>query len=275
VVEVAAWIERYPRVALAIVLAASCGALAWAWPDEDAIATFNIENFPRSDRQIERAFELIAEMDASIVGVQEIRDPDRFAREARARLGDSWRVVYADGPHAQKVGVLYDASERSLDWAQTHRETLIGRRAKPVLEARFDDGLRVFVVHLTSGARNVERRGAQLAAIETPVREAVRAGDRVLVIGDFNASQPEDRESIAGFAARTGLVWSSEHLACTSYWDRRDGCVGTPLDHVLSWRAIDVEARGACATHGCDRTDRCPEYCAHVSDHCPVHAALP
>jgi endonuclease/exonuclease/phosphatase family metal-dependent hydrolase len=90
-------------------------------------------------------------------------------------------------------------------------------------------------------------------------------------MGDFNATEPADREDLARLARATGLVWATEGLACSAFWSRDDGCPRSRLDHVLTSTAPrSVTAAGACATEGCDRQDRCPRYVHDVSDHCPV-----
>jgi endonuclease/exonuclease/phosphatase family metal-dependent hydrolase len=283
--ELVQWIERRPKVALGALVSVAIAISALAWEPSPsrsvAAASFNIENYPRSDEQIAEAFALIRSLDVAMLGVQEIRDPESFDRAARAHLGESWRFVYADGPHPQKVGLLYDSARFELLEVRTHRETLIGRRAKPALEVRlepFDGGevVRAFVVHLTSGLGKSLRRREQLEALAPAIERAVESGERVIVLGDFNATTDVDRESIAALAARARLEWSSESLGCTSYWRRRDGCRGAALDHVLSSRAIErIEAAGACATEGCAERERCPHYCDVVSDHCPVRFELP
>jgi endonuclease/exonuclease/phosphatase family metal-dependent hydrolase len=94
-------------------------------------------------------------------------------------------------------------------------------------------------------------------------------------MGDFNATGPEDRAAIFDMSERTEMVWLSESLECTSYWERPDQCEGSALDHVLV-EAIpfSVAARGPCETEGCDTRESCPIFHREVSDHCPVVAEI-
>lgn len=269
-------------MSIALVLGAAATVAFWpAARDELALATFNIENYPRSDHQADRAFELVAELDVDALGVQEIREPAHFEARARARLGASWRFVHALGDQPQKVGVLFDRDELELLGTETHRETMVGGRAKPAFEARFmraSDGsiLRFFVLHLASGGENVERRRTQLLALEPVLRRAVDSGERIAIAGDFNATSEDDRRVIEAISGRLGVEWASRGLACTSYWRRRDGCVGAALDHVMvSGRVERIESLGGCRTHGCDRRNECPPYRDAISDHCPVRFVLP
>ena len=91
------------------------------------------------------------------------------------------------------------------------------------------------------------------------------------MLGDYNATGDADRARLAGLADRTHLVWATEPLACSAFWSREEGCYRSRLDHVLmTARPRHVEARGGCATHGCEMEASCPRYYSEVSDHCPV-----
>ncbi len=265
-------------ILVVIVLLVVLALLARACTSEVRVATFNIENFPRDERQVAGAFDAIEALDAPVVAVQEITDPPRFERAARERLGDDWRFVSDGSDNVQHVGVLYDGARFELAWARAHDETRLGARGKPALEVRLrgeSGALRVFVVHLKAGGEFANVRREQLRQLAPIVERAVESWDRVIVLGDFNATGEEDRHNLARFAEVTGLVWASEGLACTSYWNRRDGCRGVALDHVFTREAPDaVEARGPCEEIGCAPGDRCPAFHREVSDHCPVSADL-
>lgn len=263
----------------AVGLRAACGACGGSEPLR--IGTFNIENYPQSERQVDGAFAAIRDLDVAALGVQEITLPEDFARAARERLGEDWRFVYPAESPAQRVGVLYDGARFELLETRTHRETLVYDGGKPMFEARLrsrEDGerLRLFVVHLKAAGDGADVRRRQLHAIRPVMAEAARSGDRVVLLGDFNATGPSDRDEIAALAEAAEMDWSSRDLACTSYWDRNDGCVGSALDHVLSTEVPRVTAaRGPCETEGCERRDRCPTFHHDVSDHCPVTLELP
>jgi exonuclease III len=234
-------------------------------------ATFNIENFPQHERQIAGAFAEIARLDVGFVAVQEITEPAIFQRAARERLGERWEFVAApDG----WLGVLFDRARWSFLSMTVHDETRLDDRHKPVLEVRLGAGdvvVRVLVVHFKAGGDGRDVRARQYAALGGIVRRALASGERVVVLGDFNATDDRaDRGDLAALAAN-GLVWATEPLACSAFWDRDDGCFRSRLDHVLAWAApTSVTAAGACASDGCEREDSCPRYTRDVSDHCPV-----
>ncbi len=246
------------------------------------IATFNIEDFPKDERQIAGAFGEIVQLDASIVGLQEIMDPARFASAARAGLGEHVAVVFEPFVEVgyRHNGLLFDTRAFELVSTRMHDETRIGGRHKGVLEVRLRPRgggtvVRVFVVHFRSGTEGRATRAAQHAALAPIVRRAASSGERVVVLGDFNATDDRgDRADLASLARGAGLQWSTESLACTAFWRRQDGCPRSRLDHVITWRAGRPSVAGACASEGCDWQSSCPIYREHVSDHCPVIVEL-
>jgi endonuclease/exonuclease/phosphatase family metal-dependent hydrolase len=246
------------------------------------IATFNIEDFPKDERQIAGAFAEIAQLDAAIVGLQEIMDPTRFVTAARARLGAHVDVVFEPFVELgyRHNGLLYDTRAFELVSTRMHDDTRIGGRHKAVLEVRLRPRaggsiIRAFVVHLRSGTEGRPTRAKQHAALASVVQRATASGERVVVLGDFNATDDMgDRADLASLARTAGLFWSTESLACTAFWRRRDGCPRSRLDHVITWRAARPSVAGACASEGCNWQDACPIYREHVSDHCPVIVEL-
>lgn len=263
-----------------VLAALALACLAWRGRDGEplSVATFNIENFPRDERQVAGAFAAIDALEVPIVAVQEITDPAAFGQEARARLGPAWRFVANRGGPEQRVGVLYDGARLSLAWARTHGEPQLDGRGKPALEVRLrrrggGRAVRVIVLHLKAGGEHAAIRREQLRRLEPVLADAIESWDDLVILGDFNATGDEDRRTIDALADRLGLAWASEPLACTAYWNRRDGCRGSALDHVLSREAPDeILARGPCETIGCDPGERCPAFHREVSDHCPVTA---
>ena len=83
-------------------------------------------------------------------------------------------------------------------------------------------------------------RARQLQALEPVIAAATSSGDRIAILGDFNATGPEDVENIGAFARKLDLSFASEHVPCTSYWSRNDGCVGVALDQALARRAVEI-----------------------------------
>jgi len=247
--------------------------------DNLRVATFNIEDFPKDDRQVAGALDEMAATDASVIGVQEISSARVLVVAAHARLGDSWQFV-DDGSSRWAVGVLYDGARWTLRSRRVHDDTRVDGRNKGVLDVRLEPAgggaiLRVLVVHLKSGTAGRPTRARQFAGLADVVAEARATGERVVVLGDFNATEAADRDDLAQLAAATRMTWASEPLACTAFWARDDGCPRSRLDHVLTWEPpTHIEATGACAHEGCDWQASCPLYADEVSDHCPVVATF-
>jgi endonuclease/exonuclease/phosphatase family metal-dependent hydrolase len=272
-------VDRLPRiVAVLSFVAAACALVTTfiaAGEDERLlrVATFNIEYYPKSEAQAQRALDVIGALDAPLVAVQEITAPYHLANTARARLGDAWRLVVVN--HRMATGVLFDTRRFALVSTHTHVSTVVIPAAIPVFEVRFDDvetreRVRVFVVHWKAGGDNFPARKQQMDAF-APILDAARgSGDRIVVLGDFNATGDDDRVRIGALAKNARVEWATRALGCTCFWQRERDCVGSALDHILTTERVrSVRAAGECAK-GCPTTDRCPAWRDEVSDHCPV-----
>jgi exonuclease III len=273
----AAWLKRKPlggALAVAVLLSLGVVRARGCAQGPPRIATFNIENYPKSASQEEGAFEAIRALGSPAVAVQEITDPDAFCGAAQRRLGPSWNCVFTDRP-AQRVGLLHDRSALELLSTAIHAQTEVYNGAKPVLEARLrpvaeGSAIRMFVLHLKAGGDGGPVRERQLRALRPVLAAAVSSGERVVVLGDFNATGPGDAAFIATYARSLGLHFASEDVPCTAYWNRRDGCLGVALDHILTSFRAEVRAEGPCRTEGCEMRPVCPVFHGAVSDHCPV-----
>ena len=113
----------------------------------------------------------------------------------------------------------------------------------------------------------------EMACVPGILRRVRDSGDRIVLLGDFNATGDADRAAIRALAEATELEWASEGVECTSYWEP-DGCRGSALDHVRSSDDAEVVAVGPCEDVGCAPGTRCPTFFHEVSDHCPVTAEL-
>lgn len=265
--------RRIVIVLLAIVLAARACTCRDDEPQRLRIATFNIENFPKSTRQIAGAFEEIRRLDAPIIAVQEITNVEVFQSAARRRLGEAWRFEFTETGSVleHRLGVLYDSRVVRHVKTRVHDGTVLDGRHKPVLDVEFAHGqrhIRVLVLHFKAGGENHPVRTRQHAALRRIIASVKGDGMPVVVLGDFNATGEADREDLAAIDLR----WLTQPLVCTAFRTYYEsGCPRSRLDHVLSTQpAVEVRASGGCATDGCAWQDRCPLYAVEVSDHCPV-----
>ena len=275
------WLRRWwVLVGLVLVVIVALLYLLMTSSASVQVATFNIQDYPKSDGQAAGALELVDSLNVDIVGVQEITKPDVLDKNVELYLGEDWKVVHVEQEDVfRRLAILYDTSSLTLVDSWSHDETAIYEGGRATLQARFrtqsgrDDYLRVFVVHLKAFSDGQPIRRRQLRAIKPIVRAAVDSGETVVMVGDFNSTELSDRAHITNFADTTGLKWSSEDLECTAYWDRQFTCTGSSLDHILSTQSTDtISAGGACETVGCEPGNSCPSYVELLSDHCPIVA---
>ena len=242
-------------------------------PKRLRIATFNIENFPKSTQQIVGAFEEMAKLDAPIIAVQEITNPVVFETAAKSRLGEHWRFEFVETGSVleHRLGVLYDSRVVRHIKTRVHKGTQLEGQQKPVLDVEFEYAggrIRVLDLHLKAGGENHPIRTRQYAALKKIIADVKKDGAPIVVLGDFNATGDADREDLAS----VDLKWLTQPLACSAFrTNYNDGCPRSRLDHVLSTLgAVEVRAFGGCAADGCAWQDSCPIYAHEVSDHCPV-----
>ncbi|MEL6348369.1 MAG: hypothetical protein AAFV53_34985 [Myxococcota bacterium] len=277
--EQTSWPIWLPSAAAMALLAATL--LFSRCPTPMRVATLNLENYPKHDRQGPAAMALIEDLGVAAVALQEITQPERLAAQARESLGPHWRFAWTNVGSRQRVGVLYDGSRLQVIDEIVHRETLLHRGAKPAYEVVVQPigggaPLHLITVHLKARDSGQPIRAKQLAALRPILKQRMEEGKRVVLMGDLNSTGEADRRLLDTLARDAEMSWGSRGLPCTSYWARKDGCLGFALDHVISWaapRAVDVG--GACESDGCRPGEQCPIYYGEISDHCPVIVDLP
>lgn len=243
-------------------------------------ASFNIEFFPKDQRQVQESFVLIEELGASAIGLQEITDTDRFSEEARRRLGDAWDFVFQDvvAIHEKPklhIGVLYNTEVFQLERVGSRGETRIDDRTQATLQVRLrhratGERVTMLVVHFKALPEGRERRVKQFAGLLRIVQDLQAHGRNLVIMGDFNATDEADRDSLKALSDTAGLVWATEEMPCSAFWERANDCPTSRLDHIFSWKSpASVVAKGGCEL-GCESRTSCPLYRRQVSDHCPV-----
>ena len=274
------------------------------------VATWNIRFFPEPSTDVERTGQILADLDADLVAVQEIADPatlaamlERVNADLARRTLESgvtpprrYRFVLADsgGHGGQYVGYVYDENAVRLTDIQTLTRLQMTPDLRPGLFARAKSergGLdfQIIVMHTDSGTkdRDYQNRLRWLDSLGVELGGRLDEDADVLVLGDLNTmgrlaegGLPRVRaeQEIANLDDRVrdmGLRRLSNAPACTEYYRGR----GSLLDHILVTTAMaeapsDAVARvfGYCAAVDCQPVDqdRMPYDYAHVSDHCPV-----
>lgn len=282
--------------------ALGAGRLACA-PEPVALATFNIRMFPEPSTNHARLAELIAEVDADILAVQEIRDEDALnevLRSASLQSGRDYRLSLATcgGSANIATGLVYDVSRVELvglrqfkehheddrgDCAKKRRAALLG-----IFEAQ-GQTVAVLSVHMQHGhlPEQYEARKRQWAGVVRILQEAAERHEaRAVALGDFNstgyADEPrEERAFIEKTIQDAGLHLATEGIACTEYWRPygEDGIYQPSiLDHIVVTDAAwsTPEPLGLCAQLACQPAgpEQKPADYHTVSDHCPIRITL-
>lgn len=283
---------------LAVSLVALVGLASLDCRPQVRVGSFNIRMFPERATDLARVAETIAELDADVIGLQEIVEPsalqDVLAR-ASASTGRDYR---------QLLSRCYDENWRittALAW-DAKRWTLIEHRDFPQLQPdrgqpcgrwqpgifglfEHEDGRRLGVlsVHLPPFVRNFETRRehyARLVALQSALTEEL--GVTVLAVGDYNSTgfrglPEEEREVLTDLVDAAGFSLRSEHIECTEYYRPKEagGYLPSILDHVIATdgRWSEATAIGLCERLACEIAEpeeMDPDF-FRVSDHCPVY----
>lgn len=308
--------QRRRRRQLASLLLAAALAGVWWWlgdsarlgrggpPEHDPsaelrVVTWNLENFAGDPEHhdLARIAEVIEELDADVIALQEIKRP-----EALAEILPGWTIETSDrgGRGHQKVGIAWrpDRVER-VDGPLEHGEVGLDGRVRPALSmylrGRPGPDFWVTVVHLKAMPDGHDERRAQWPLLVEVGRDLRTRDADWIVVGDFNSTgapgsstADEHRELAAAFGPAQ-LRRIPNASGCSAYWDgdRRDAWK-EPSEIDLVWvrgltDAVGPQARvhsgTHCAEHRCRdfrSTDAYPilDY-ERVSDHCPVVLDIP
>ena len=186
------------------------------------VATYNVHRCVGTDgrRDVERVGAVIRELDADVVGLQEVEAPLGSDADQLAQLARS------SGLHAAVAGVPGDQLDARLCRTSPERTRVLdlsvaGREPRAALEADLDVGgypCRVVVTHL--GLRTGERRD-QLRSLLLRIDDL--PGDTLtIILGDLNEWWRPLRSLVGhhGFGGfrRSGRSWLS-----TTCWSDRPG----------------------------------------------------
>ena len=269
-----------------------------------SVGTFNIRLFPDAGTVPDAVATRLAELDADVVMVQEIREPNTFdtvLASAAAKCGRRYQAVL--GPMCRtselQLGVVYDTAAFSVVETRTQADLDPTGRCScrdghppaflAVLERSDGFRLAAMSVHLQFGARRWMFQ-ARRVQWEYLVQSIARLADELEVplvaAGDFNSTgyindELGERSFIERTADEAGLTLATAGLSCTAYWRpnrRRRDYVPSMLDHVLvlGAKVEQTEVLGMCATLGGSVVPGDQDLADYreVSDHCPVRVRL-
>ncbi len=250
------------------------------------IATWNIENMPKSANTLRTLLALIPALGLDIYAVQEIADTIVFKQLLVGLDGYDGLFSRDDyGSSYQKTGVVYRtgvvsvAGVRQLFWSSS-------AFPRPPLEMMvtashrgrvFD--FRLIVLHLKAGssASDRERRRQSCLLLKSYLDSVVAAGgDRdVVVAGDWNdrLDAPSADNVFLPFL-QDSLRYRFLTLPLAGASENASYIGGSLIDHILvTSDALDEYGTGYTQTLRLD--DELPSYEADVSDHRPVMAVFP
>jgi len=304
---------RVPLLALAALLGCAGVESESVPPPAEGhfrVVTWNIRFFPEPSTDVERTGEVLADLDADLIAVQEIADSSALAsmldqvnsllaRQAReSGQGSSrhydYELAESGGHGGQFVGYVYDENSVELSDVKTLKSLQMTPDLRPGLFARVKSkrgGLdfQVIVMHTDSGTRDrdYQNRVRFLDSLGVELGERRAADADVIVLGDLNTmgrlaeeglgrvGWDEEVANLDRRAAEMGLSRLPNSPSCTEYYRGR----GSFLDHILVSTAMAEAPAGSvarvfgyCAEADCQPIDQenMPYDYVHVSDHCPV-----
>jgi endonuclease/exonuclease/phosphatase family metal-dependent hydrolase len=246
------------------------------------IATWNIENFPRTPSTPSRIADLITSLDLDLVAVEEIADVAAF-EEVVARLPHHAGILsshaYGDGTY-QKVGFIYKEGLIAIEGG-----TLLFRDQgldfpRPPLSVQATVDGKVFtaiVLHLKAGVAGEDqaRRTGALVTLEAHLRTIEDGRDPdVIVLGDYNQGREDagdDRAWAPILSApdrHTLLTEAAADRGEVSYLPHG----GRLIDHAVVNAGFELGAAEVVVP----RLDREGiDYQRDISDHLPVVVRFP
>lgn len=150
------------------------------------VVSYNVRFGFNHGRSVEAAVDWLAAQDCDVVALQELKDLDRRALE---RMAERWGHRYA----------LVQLRRKGLPIGLTSRRPIrrIGEIVSP-LKPGFrgalhceSGGIHYLVVHFDS--QNCLYRYAEAEPVAAKARSLMEAGEKVVVLGDFNAHAAMDR----------------------------------------------------------------------------------
>ena len=250
------------------------------------IATWNIEQFPKTATTTTAVPEILAELGADIIGIEEILEPGPFERMV-ADLPD-WEAIRVEEPYDYlAVGILYRPARIRILEAEPIFTGEAYAFPRPPLWARVEalDGaghvvfdFELLVVHLKAQGdpQSQDRRRVACEELERWIRERQAAGGEqdIIIVGDWNdriddlAAKNVFRPFLEAPERYTFLSQELVDAGESSYI-----LIPGVIDHILvTHDALDEYGPGHTEPVMLDQTY--PDYVRNVSDHRPVRATF-
>ncbi len=252
-----------------------------------AVASWNIEQFPKHAQTIENVVALIEEHQLDLIGIQEITEVEPF-EELAAALPNHAMYVSFDSRAFTRVGFLYRTDRiRVLDVDRLFTSDRYAFPRSPLvadIEVLDDEGEVVFdftfaVVHLKAmlDEESRQRRIDAVQKLDAWVRDGLSVEPDVVVVGDWN-DELTDSPRWNVFEPLIDAPDTYRFLTLESELDGAHTYIPfeAMIDHILITQdALDEYGTGFTEVLAID--DTMPGYRDLVSDHRPVvsHFAIP
>ncbi len=243
--------------------------------DELSVVTWNLKFFPTNgNTTLSVLKEMIENMDADVIAVQEINDIGDFNKVIASLCGWEGKIVNLSG--SLDIGYIYKTSE--IVSFTPPKSVVNAASPRPAVETTIvhKNGLKVTLlnIHLKccSGSSNVSRRRSASIAIKSYIDENL-ANENVIVLGDFNDDIDLNLDTpFANFINDTNNYWfadteiSAGNSANWSYpsWP-------SMIDHILITNELmdNLIETKTLKLKGCYS-----KYASDVSDHRPILATF-
>ena len=242
------------------------------------VVTWNIERFPIASSTVIKVRSIIENLDADIIAVQEITDPDEFL--ALGALINGWNATYSDVGGSIELGYFYKVDAfRSFG---TLSELTIGSsysfpREPVVVTATHASGLEVtFInIHLKCcgefGSTDYDRRLEASEQLKEYIDKNL-SDQAVIVLGDWNDDLQEVNTPFENFIADDeNYLFADMEIALGSSVNFSYPSWPSHLDHILITDELFEHLDAVMTINPNDCVDNYP---GTVSDHRPVLASF-
>lgn len=286
-------------LSMMIVLLLSSPVLAnWS------VSTYNLRNFDRDPRagrtDLTELARILEANKSDVMAFQEIVDAQAFKKMVENNLpGYSYIMTTCGGMAKQKLALAFRESTFEFV-SRIEDRTFSGGKGpnacgslRPVLivdlRLKADSSLHSFgVVHLKagSGSKDLERRWKQYGGLKYLSDRYTNRN--LILLGDFNSTgyslKDADYDRFENFIGRASMRTVSENLACTSYWEGKEGgeeFQPSTLDHIVIQdknlsNVSEVKIGSHCAKVSCHPATPAELGTSFnsVSDHCPLQVTF-
>lgn len=202
------------------------------------VVTWNLKTFPLTDETPEYLDDLIEQMDADIIAIQEISSP--FALSGVLNKLENWEgKIYSMGD--LKLGFLYKTTEVEISELTTYFNDDTYLFPRPVVgtvatHISTQEEIHIFNLHLKccGGSESTKRRRNALVRLKAHL-DGVHATDNVIVLGDFNddIAEPSSDNVFSLFNSDTNWLFTDMTIAEGPQEDWSYPSYPGHLDHIL------------------------------------------